>query len=546
MQRPARLSIGLGAATLLILLSYQNCDNSRLSLIKQSSLENIKTAGEICAGPPSAFEVFTKILFVVDKSGSNNNTDVNNYRVNTINAFYQKHQANAYAQWSVVVFNGQNAQSYITGFSGDPAIVGAAIARIGQDVDADATPYKAALTTARATINYDMAMNPSQTANYVVVFLSDGQPTDYGNPIDDAAINADVDSLVKMGHVTLSTVYYGPADPVASNRLAKMAQIGQGQFLDTNIDGMIPIDNLIGFATAEPWIIKNFYVTNLNAAPCDDGSIDSDSDADGLCDKDELLYNKDFSADPVKLQRMAGKKFDPNSRNSFSTTLSDALYYKYIVYGESLPTSCTNTVDADADLLNFCEEQFLQSSTPVGPTQAWTQLMQKDADPLNFDSDGDGYTDYFEFIMTRNKSGALDFNNLAQQYLGIRLDTIFLEHRNWRNPANAVPYDGKLRFAKVNSSGQNCYDYQQKVLPLYRTAAISTAASSGNSSLAHGVNENVIMISFIQTPEKDPNGPGELRYHFQKVSAAIPQVDLNLRTDQYQFYKVPNEARVKP
>ncbi len=545
-RRPARFALSFSIAGLVILIGYQNCDNTRLALVKQASIENIKTNGEICAGPPSAFEAYTKVLFVVDKSGSNNTTDTNSYRVNTIGDFYQKHKGNTFVEWSVAVFNGSSSESYITGFSGDSAVVTAAIARIGQTTDAGSTPYKSALATARSTINYDMTTHPDQTSSYVVVFLSDGQPTDYGSPADDTAINADVDSLVKMGRVTLSTVYYGPNDAVASGRLSRMAQIGGGQFLDTNIDGRIPIDDLIGFATAEPWIIKSFYVTNLNASPCDDGSIDSDSDADGLCDKDELRYNAEFREDPSKLQRMNGKQFDQYSRNSFASNLSDAFFYKYIVYGEALPLGCTDTADSDSDLLNNCEEQFLHSTTPSGPTQNWTEVMQQDTDPLNFDSDGDGYTDFFEFIMTRNKSSGLDFNNISQQFLGIRLDTIYMEHRNWRDPGNAIPYDGKLRFAKVNSSGQNCYSYQQKILPLYRSGAVTNSGASGNANIAHGANENVVLISFIQTPEKDPNGPGELRYHFQKVSTSVLQVNLNLRTDQYQSYKVPSEARVKP
>lgn len=552
-RRPARLALSFSIAGLFILVGYQNCDNTRLALVKQASIENIKTNGEICAGTPSTYENYTKVMFVVDKSGSNSTTDTNKYRVNTISSFYQKHQENAFVQWGLVVFNGNTSEAYINSgspqqptFSADVGTVTTAITKIGTAADAGATPYKSALAMARSGINYDLTMNPGQASTYVVVFLSDGQPTDYGAPADETAIMSDVDSLVKMGRVTLSTVYYGPADAVASGRLSKMAQAGAGRFLDTNIDGRIPIDHLIGFATSEPWMIKNFYVTNLNANPCDDGSIDADSDADGLCDKDELRYNSEYKEDPTKSQRMAGMQFDPYNRNSFSATLSDAFYYKYIVYGEALPLGCTDTADSDSDLLNNCEEQFLKSTTPTGATQKWTEAMGQDADPFNFDSDGDGFTDFFEFMMTRNKSSAVDFNNLAQQYLGIRLDTILIEHRNWRNPTNAIPYDGKLRFARVNAEGQNCYSYQQTILPLYRSAAVSTAKSSGNSNLAHAANENVILISFIQSPEKDPNGPGELRFHFQKVSASVNQVNLNLRVDQYQSYKVSNDARVEP
>ncbi|MBK7890169.1 MAG: VWA domain-containing protein [Bdellovibrionales bacterium] len=230
-RRPARLALSFSIAGLVILIGYQNCDNTRLALVKQASIENIKTNGEICAGTPSTYENYTKVMFVVDKSGSNSTTDTNSYRVNTISNFYQKHQGNAFVQWGLVVFNGNTSEAYINNgssqqptFSSDVGTVNAAIAKIGTAADTGATPYKSATAMARSGINYDLTLNPGQASSYVVVFLSDGQPTDYGAPADETAIMSDVDSLVKMGRVTLSTVYYGPADAIASGRLSKMAQ----------------------------------------------------------------------------------------------------------------------------------------------------------------------------------------------------------------------------------------------------------------------------------------------------------------------------------
>ena len=421
-----------------------------------------------------------------------------------------------------------------------------AITRIGTVADGGGTPYRSALTMARAAVTYDVNANPAQISSYVIVFLSDGQPTDYGTPIDDNSIDGDVQTLKGAGRVTLSTVYYGPVDPASSGRLSRMAQIGGGKFLDTNVDGRIPIDSLIGFATAEPWIIKNFVVTNLNAATCDDGTIDSDSDADGLCDKDELRYNTEFKDDAVKMQRLGGRQFDPYNRNSFNPYLNDSLYYKHAVYGEAIPIGCEDAADPDQDLLNNCEEQYLYSTTPVGPTQKWTDAMANDADPFNFDSDGDGFIDSFEFAMTRNKSSAMDRNNVAQTFLGIRLDTIFLQHLNWRNPQSSPAYDGQLRFSRVNSEGQNCYTYKQTVLPLYRTGGVTAAQVSGKADLTHGTDESVVMVYFIQTPERDPNGPGEIRYNFQRLSAPLNELRLNLNVDEYRSYRVGSQARVKP
>lgn len=535
-----------------VILAFQNCDQSRLVL--NAELASAKSDGEICAIAPSTFDNYTKVLFVVDKSGSNATTDPNSYRVSTITGFFQKYATNTMVKWGVVVFNGTDSQAYINNgspqqptFSSDVTEVQAAVTRIGTEGDNGATPCRSALSMARAAITYDMTVKPNEISSYVIVFLSDGTPTDYGTPtIDDSAIDTDVQNLKTAGRVSLSTVYYGPVDAAASGRLYRMAALGGGKFLDTNIDGKIPIDSLIGFATAEPWIIKNIVVTNMNAATCDDGTIDADSDGDGLCDKDEIRYNAEFKSDPVKMQRLGGKMFDPYNRNSFSAYLSDAFWYKYAVYGEALPTNCTDSSDPDHDMLNNCEEQYIRSSTPVGPTQKWTDAMGTDSDPFNFDSDGDGYLDWFEFAMTRNKSSPLDHNNVNQLFLGLRLDTIFQQHRNWRNPLSSPAYDGEFKFARVNSNGQNCYTYKQNVLPLYRTATALNSQVSGIGDLVHSTNENVVMVYFIQTPEKDPNGPGELRYSFQRVSAASNQVKLNLNIDQYGAYRVGTNARVKP
>jgi hypothetical protein len=67
---------------------------------------------------------------------------------------------------------------------------------------------------------------------------------------------------------------------------------------------------------------------------------------------------------------------------------------------------------------------------------------------------------------------------------------------------------------------------------------------SGYPNFVHAADENVVMISFIQVPERDPNGAGELRYMFQKISASSNHIKLNLRVEEYQSYKVGTDARV--
>ncbi len=546
----------LGGVAVLttVLLGFQNCDQTRLSLVTE--LASAKSDGEICAIEPTTQASYTKILFIVDKSGSNVggggffNDPTGMYRMGTIGDFHEKHKDNPFTKWGLINFQGAGATPIVLdstgqvgGYTNDIQTFKDAIQTIAVNNNGG-TPYQAAIAAAGSTVTNDVAQNTNESSKYVVVFISDGEPSP---AVSDAILELDISNLIALGDVTFHTIYYGTPNPPASSRMLRMANWGRGKFLDTNVSGRIPLDSLIGFNTGEPWLIKNFTVTNINSSPCDDGTIDSDSDADGLCDKDEVRYNTEFQSDPQKMARMEGKRFDPLNRNSFDPYVSDAVIYKYVVFSEIFPRDCTaaDLVDEDRDLANKCEERYLYSSSPTGPTEKWTEAMQNDGDALNFDSDGDGYLDWFEFIMTRNKSAAMDRSNVNQLFLGQRLDTIFNKHLNWRNPLGSVAYDGAFQFRRVNEKGQNCYSYNQTVLPLYATKAVTAAKVSGNPSMVHGENENVVMISFIQAPERDPNGAGELRYTFQKISAESNHIKLNLRVEEYQSYRVGNDARVK-
>lgn len=538
----------------ITVFAFQNCDDVKLKLVLPSQPKvNVTSKGVICAVVPSVQKTFTKVMFLVDKSGSNGQTDPSKkFRTDTIKDFWDLHKDKDNVAWGFVTFNGNQSLAFINDgsdqsaiFSDDKVLFQAALDRMNMDGDNGATPYKTAIQMTRSAITKDMADHPDHNSTYLIVMLTDGVPTDYGSPIDETAILRDVADLVTMARTSFSTVYYGPMDMTASNRLLAMSKAGLGEFLDTNVSGKIPLSKLIGLTTAEPWLIKNFVVNNVNSAACDDGTMDADSDADGLCDKDELRYNEEFT-DAGKKSRMGGKLFDPQNRNSFSPYYSDSFYYRFIVFSEAIDSACTDTSDEDHDLLNACEEKFLRNGTPLGPTNNWTNKMGNDSDPFNFDSDGDGFIDSFEFFMTRNKSGSLDYNNISGLHDGFRLDEIFLQHRNWRNPTVAEPYDGKFIFKGVNESGQNCYEYTQTILPRYKTLPVAKEKVSGIDNLAHAEGENVIMISFVQTTEKDPNSPGDLRYNFQKIKQDTDGLNLNLAIENYQNYSVGASSRVPP
>lgn len=547
------------------------CDNVRLSVKRPNDLTSTKATGEICAATPDQQKSYTKILFLVDKSGSNKDsadaagTDPDKmFRFNLINDYFQKNRANDELMWGFIAYNHNGAKAFINGgsdqtpiFTDQPSRMEAALTRLVDDPDDGQTPYRAAINMAIQLI-LDDRLNSNKdgiSPSYVVVMMSDGAPTDYNiigsTPpvVDESAINADVLRLTGAD-TTLSTIYYAPPiyGPEYANRLERMAKDGGGKFSNRSVDGKVPIDSLIKFGTAEPWKIKRFVVTNLNAAPCLDGSIDTDSDADGLCDKDEEKLNE-MAQDPTYAARMKNNLFQINNRNSFSSVYNDLIMYRHILYNEAIDANCTDTSDDDKDLLNYCEERFMKSNTPSGPTIAWEQQMRTDTDPLNPDSDGDGFLDFHEFVFAlgRITSEALDFKSLnvfPKPGTPFTMEQVLIQHRNPKNPAAGVPYDGSFEFVRVNNEGQNCYRYQQNVLPLYPTKQLLMGQTGGRTQLAHLEGENTIMIYFIQTSEKDQNGPGELRYLIQKKKVG-ETVDFDLDVSQYEAY-LANQARVSP
>jgi hypothetical protein len=500
-------------------------------------------------------------MFLVDKSGSNfgNGNSIMNdpaggtdfdksYRQGSIQTFLDAHRTAmgptgklfmGYIAFGQLASGTDGAEPYIpdplnpgkAGFSNDPAMMDAALARLVATQDSGSTPYHAALDLAIDAINTDKAtLGLNSTAVYLVVLLSDGVPTDTiymtNGVLDQAKINIDVDRL-KLLKTTLSTVYYGPRTPQdASVRLGLMALEGKGSFLDTNLQGRnVPLDKIIGYSFGEPWQIRSFVVSNLNAAPCDDGTMGVDTDADGLCDKDEISYNTDWS--PDRIARMNGKTFDPYNRNSFNPSFNDLIYHEHITKTSYVDESCVPAKDAngyaideDGDLLNECEEAYIKISnaaTAAGPNANWTSLMQTDADPKNFDSDGDGFTDWMEFVFERSAAAAMNYNSITREVDGFRMDEIMMKHLNPNNPRASIAYDGKFLRSQVNDASQNCYSYSQETLPVYASHDIKVDKVSGYANLAHAADENVVLIYYIQTPQSDPNGPGQMLYMFKKL-----------------------------
>ncbi|MCB0411659.1 MAG: hypothetical protein KDD22_03990, partial [Bdellovibrionales bacterium] len=118
------------------------------------------------------------------------------------------------------------------------------------------TPYKAAFNFIRETIKKDL-LTADEKTQYLVAFITDGYPTDYcpdpvgipncKNDFDESVMFNDLKTVLKTAkdRIQFGAVYYGPPDEKAAARLRKMADLGGGQFVDTNKDDGIKLDDVI-------------------------------------------------------------------------------------------------------------------------------------------------------------------------------------------------------------------------------------------------------------------------------------------------------------
>ncbi|MCC6276474.1 MAG: VWA domain-containing protein [Oligoflexia bacterium] len=504
--------------SLAILFSFLGCSDVKLQK-RQEELANVQSEGTFCTQSPSVTTGKTKFMFVIDKSGSNGSTDPNNLkRAKNLEKFFNgpdtaPRKLNSGIEWGFIEFSGDTATAYINegGDGRKPIFVGvpdneAAMSQALQKLrgpDGGSTPYKAALALTKKAIQDDVTKHPGEASSYVIFFMSDGMPTDYGfeGPAGPEAFR-DVDELVNMlpGQITFSTAYYGPFDPEAAEGLRIMAEHGHGKFVDTNQTDDFTIDDLlVGGPRADTYIVGKLLVFNINSAICLDNSIGTDSDGDGLCDLDE--------------ERVTGT--DPRKRFSFSTGYSDYFHYMALLAKTVLPV-CTDRSDEDFDLLTACEESLMYNSRPSGTTK-------NKADPKNPDTDFDGFIDGIEYFFLHNKSAALDNLNIFKSFDGesINAGEQIHQHRNPLYNDSRLPisdlYDTRADFVGYNAVGQSCYRFRQDFLKTYPTKAVSPENSLGFHT-AHKDYENVVLFYFIQVLERDPAGPGIYVFSHQKVT----------------------------
>ncbi len=198
----------------------------------------------------------TKILFLVDTSGSNHDTTYNynqtggvestpatdpskSFRGGAINDFFSTYRHKTNFSWDFATFAGTTATPLMSGFGLDTAMSGA-ISNFYNVADSGETPYRPAVSLAANAIANDPQLNSADRPNYMVILLSDGFPTDYtvGGTFQSSQMRSDVAALLAKapGRVTLNTIFYGVTNSaIAISDLQQMASAGGGQFASVNV-----------------------------------------------------------------------------------------------------------------------------------------------------------------------------------------------------------------------------------------------------------------------------------------------------------------------
>ncbi|MGE0764075.1 MAG: vWA domain-containing protein [Bdellovibrionales bacterium] len=507
-----RMVQGLSTVTALIFVTVA-CSDVNLVARLDPPNSNGQSKGEFCIAEPTEVKPVTKVLFIVDKSYSNTlvilpdggtlpGTDPGgSLRGGAIDRLVQNHAQDNWFQYSLVAFLDYEAIAYINdpqtrrpGFSANIQDAFNATQRLRNDDDYSETPFIEALQKGLEVVRNDRESHKDERANYVVMFLSDGIPT-VGQ--SDKVIFDLVKQIKDVGgNLVFNSAFYGDYGDYTQNakdRLAEMARIGGGKFIDFNKTTNWDLEDFFQKPTFEPWFLSRFMVYNLTAGYCLDGSIDTDSDMDGMCDKDEYS--------------MSAHGFSSQNRFSFGDGYGDYFHWRRFKYRESLPP-CNDRSDEDHDLLTACEERYVRNERPFPD-------FGKTGDPKQYDSDRDGMLDGIETFVffTRSMAFALDGTNLTISFDGEEpSDYQITQHRNpLVVDKGALSYDSTVD--PLIGTSLDCYSHKQQKLPLYPTLEVK----AGNTlpGLEHGPQENPVLIYYIQKPQKTPRDDGVLRYSIQ-------------------------------
>lgn len=386
---------GLASLVAFIILTQQGCSDVNLKNGEYMLYKATEIGIDVCTTKSDTIHSNLKFMFIVDRSGSNflrydsNNlpnpgTDpVGTRRFDAILQFVSQFQADPFVYWSMVNFSRQvlgapNFQKFTNDKAAFTTFVADQKTRT-QEIDDGATNYQAALNQAVQMIRDDITdaktRTPIVTSNYVLFFISDGEPL-VGGSLQNAEniINSvrtltafERDEKKYVDGVQFNTAYYYAAPAVANARalLNDMSVAGNGDFLEFADGETIDFSRFAVPIRISKFDVKELWITNINTV-WHDNILKIDTDADGIADDVERL----LGSDPAKADS-DGNGVGDGVEYRISGGVSPCKMPDCATVGADPYTTCrsvelpagspTKYADSDRDYLNDCEEKLLDT-----------------------------------------------------------------------------------------------------------------------------------------------------------------------------------------
>jgi len=461
--------------TILLGLGH-GCSDVRLKPADYANYSSSVTSLQFCTTPSDAIKSNLKFIFIVDRSGSNKQRyDLNNNnaplpgtdpdgtrRFDALMRFVQAYQADPNIYWSMINFgSGVLGNPNFQGFTNDKTafynFVSDQKTRTAQ-IDGGGTNYLDALDRAYDMIQEDIdfarTQNPKISSNYVLFFISDGEPIVTGQAQSSDAILNKVRSIalfeaqekLLVEGIQLNTGYYysDPVEPAARTILNNMSIEGNGDFSEFGAGQEIDFSRFAVPLRISKYDMKELWVVNLNTL-WEGNRLVRDQDGDGLSDNLEAtlgsnptLPDSDNNGvrDGVEYRISGGTRAckDPMCL----TTMADPY-----TTCRSLQVNGTYP-DTDGDFLNDCEEKLLGSNLD------------------DFDSNSDYIPDDLSFRVNMSMSDATDVSHIDPDFDGLSDYQELKLNSPMRYPNSGVPGLTLLRVMgqKISSDSQkDCYSY---------------------------------------------------------------------------------------
>lgn len=254
---------------------------------------NVK--GAFCNEDPQTVVFPVKIWMVIDDTGSMQDNDPNGRRYSAVEDLVNKLAAPERVFFGGEVFSSERTAVFSTPRFTDDAALFISQERAVAGPGAGRTPYLGALNLALAELTADVNADTAlaKRTRYVVIFLSDGIPTDDSTEAEDVGAVSSIMSLAaSVGGITVNTVYLGGGTDVAPALLQTMAVAGEGQFMSFPNGDAIDYTGFDFSSIRRTYVHRFFVVTNRSMLAVATGQV-LDSDGDGLSDEEEARIGTD-------------------------------------------------------------------------------------------------------------------------------------------------------------------------------------------------------------------------------------------------------------